>query len=115
MCGEQRIYLASPYSSNEQSVREYRYRMALEFTSAHLTHGRTIFSPIVNGVSLSGTGNHLWGFVHWKDYDLSFLKYWATKLWVLCLDGWKESEGVQREIRMAEELNLPIKRMEVLS
>lgn len=108
MCGDQRIYLASPYSSDEQTVREYRYRIALKFTSAHLTHGRAIFSPIVNGVSLSGTRDHLWGFVHWKEYDLSFLRHWATEFWVLCLDGWDESEGVLAEIKEAQELGLHV-------
>ena len=110
---EQRIYLASPYSSPEQPVRDYRHRLARQFT--HLKRGRVIFSPIVNGVALAETGSRLWGFVYWQDYDLSFIQHWATELWVLCLDGWKESEGVQKEIRVAKELGLPIKYMGVIS
>lgn len=111
---DQRIYLASPYSSPEQAVRDYRHRLAWQFTSAHLKRGRAIFSPIVNGVALTETGSRLWGFVHWQDYDLSFLQHWATELWVLCLDGWKDSVGVRKEIREAESLGLPVKYIGVL-
>ena len=92
---DQRIYLASPYSSPEQAVRDYRHRLAWQFTSAHLKRGRAIFSPIVNGVALTETGSRLWGFVHWQDYDLSFLQHWATELWVLCLDGCTPAEQAQ--------------------
>ena len=111
---DQRIYLASPYSSPEQAVRDYRHRLAWQFTSAHLKRGRATFSPIVNGVALTETGSRLWGFVHWQDYDLSFLQHWATELWVLCLDGWKDSVGVRNEIRVAESLGLPVKYIGVL-
>ena len=65
-------------------------------------------------VALTETGSRLWGFVHWQDYDLSFLQHWATELWVLCLDGWKDSVGVRKEIRVAESLGLPVKYIGVL-
>ncbi len=111
---DQRIYLASPYSSPEQAVRDYRHRLAWQFTSSHLKRGRAIFSPIVNGVALTENGSRIWGFVHWQDYDLSFLQHWATELWVLCIDGWKDSVGVRKEIRVAESLGLPVKYIGVL-
>ena len=99
--------LSSPYATIGTGLHG-------EFTSAHLKRGRAIFSPIVNGVALTETGSRLWGFVHWQDYDLSFLQHWATELWVLCLDGWKDSVGVRKEIRVAESLGLPVKYIGVL-
>ena len=112
---ELRIYLASPYSSPDRVVRDYRHRITLQFTSAQLKRGRAIFSPIVNGVALTENGSQLWDFVHWQDYDLSFLCHWASELWVLCLDGWKDSIGVQQEIRVAQSLGLPVKYIGVLN
>lgn len=109
----ERIYLASPYSNPDQAVREYRHRSVLQFTIAQLKCGRTIFSPIVNGVALTESGSRLWSFAHWQEYDLSFLQSWATELWVLCLDGWKDSVGVSTEIAEATLRGLPVKYIEV--
>ena len=112
---EQRIYLASPYSSSDRAVRDYRHRLTLEFASTQLKRGRIIFSPIVNGVALTETGSQLWSFIYWQDYDLSFLQHWADELRVLCLDGWKDSVGVQKELRVAQNLGLPSKYIGVLN
>lgn len=112
MYNDRRIYLASPYSSEDAKLRMYRHRLAQHFTQKHLEQGLIMFSPIVNGVALTKNDERIWGFAHWHDYDLSFLRQWATELWVMCIDGWKESVGVQEEIRTAEEIGLPVRYLE---
>ena len=47
-----------------------------------------------------------WDF--WERIDRSFLE-WCEEVHVVCLDGWKESRGVNDEIRIAREMNKPVK------
>lgn len=108
MCGERRIYLASPYSNPDPALRKARHEACRAVTAKLLEKGHCVFSPITNAVPLAAKAGRLWGFVHWKEYDLSFLRHWATELWVLCLDGWDASEGVLAEIKAAQELGLHV-------
>lgn len=49
--------------------------------------------------------------VYWLKQDLSFLESWADELWVLMLDGWKDSKGVAAEVTRAVEIGIPVKYM----
>jgi len=40
-------------------------------------------------------------------FDRAFLEM-CSEVWVLTLDGWRESEGVQAEMAMARELGKPV-------
>lgn len=102
------IYLASPYSHPNPQVRRQRYLQTAKFCATIAEEGNVfLFSPIV----------------HWHDIVASFdlpetADYWirynrcmqraAYKLWVLQLDGWRESIGVQKEIELAETLEQPV-------
>jgi hypothetical protein len=44
---------------------------------------------------------------YWQDYDRHHLTH-CDEVWVLMLSGWKESAGVQAEIRLARELRKPM-------
>lgn len=46
----------------------------------------------------------------WMKMDLPILKN-ADELHVLCLDGWRTSRGVAREIEFAEQLGIPVKQV----
>jgi len=46
-----------------------------------------------------------WSF--WREYDRAFLEM-CSEVWVLTLDGWRESHGVQAEIELARELGKPV-------
>ena len=43
----------------------------------------------------------------WMKYDLPYLSV-ANKLYVLMIDGWDISDGVQQEIEYAKEHDLPM-------
>jgi len=103
------IYLASPYSHAGQVVREERYRAACRATARLLRDGRLVFSPIVHGHPLTAYGlPGDWEF--WQQYALWHLER-CDELVVLTLDGWRQSLGVQSEIRHAGELGKPVRRM----
>jgi nucleoside 2-deoxyribosyltransferase len=101
------IYLASPYSHPDPSVRERRFRAACRAAVALLHAGRVVFSPIAHSHPLAQHGlPGSWQF--WERYDRAFLER-CEEVVVLMLDGWQESVGVQAEIRIARELGKPVR------
>ena len=101
------IYLASPYSHPDPKVKEERYLKVLEETANFLRVGITVYSPIVHchrlhfGYDLPGD----WEF--WGKHDFTMLAA-AEFLYVLMLDGWKESVGVNAEVEEAGRLHIPV-------
>ena len=100
-------YLASPYSHPSDHIRQYRFDKACEATASLLRQGRYVYSPIVHGHTLTRHGIPSdWAF--WADFDEAMLSR-CDELIVFMLDGWAESEGVQKEIEVARELGIPVK------
>ncbi len=100
------IYLASPYSHPDQSVRELRYHANVRVTAELIENGHATFSPIVHGHPLTKQGLPTeWSY--WKTYDRDFLSR-CDALLVLQLDGWEESIGVNAEIDIAQQLGKPV-------
>jgi hypothetical protein len=98
------VYLASPYSDEQKSTREWRYKQAEVFTARKLAEGITIYSPIVHCHHLA-LGHELpKDFEFWKEHNYNMLKP-CQELWVLMIPGWRDSKGVREEIEFAQELN----------
>lgn len=100
------LYLASPYSHPDPKIKELRYKQACEASAYLLCKGHFVISPIVHGhplVQYNVPGD--WGF--WQEYGTHLLEI-AEAMMVLTLDGWKESIGVQAEIKIAEKLKKQI-------
>ncbi|MDE2097534.1 MAG: DUF1937 family protein [Patescibacteria group bacterium] len=101
------IYIASPYSHPEPFVRESRYLQVSKYVRDCLESGVCVFSPIVHCHELA----KIWGLPkeadYWQEYNRAML-LGARKLEVLCLSGWKESQGVSWEIKESERQGLPI-------
>ena len=94
------IYLASPYSHDNPAVRQLRFRVACEATVYLMQRGMAVFSPIVHSHPLAGLGLPD-GWAFWQGVDMRFLTV-CDRLVVLMLPGWRESVGVQDEIRVCE-------------
>ena len=90
------IYLASPYSHPESAIRHQRYEQAKDFTADCMKQGHIIFSPIANNHLIAVEHDLPKDFDFWMTFDLAFLRV-AEKLWILMLEGWDESKGVQKE------------------
>lgn len=102
------IYLASPYSHRSVAVRRKRFR-AVRLAAAHfMQQGLHIYSPIVHGHTIWETMNHATAPQHsyWIETGLDFLSR-CNALYVLCLAGWDASRGIQAELQLAYERNLP--------
>ena len=101
------IYVASPYSHESPFVREDRFRAVEQFTAKLIKTGVKAFSPIaafhhmVRQFALPTDAKY------WSEFNYHFLKN-SDRLYILQLEGWDTSKGVQMEIEWARELYIPI-------
>ena len=104
------LYLASPYTHPDPRVRHQRFEVACRAAAALLRAGVSVFSPIAHSHPIAKYGvPTTWGF--WQRVDQDYLRH-CQALGVLKLPGWKESVGVQAEIKLAKSLGIPILEIE---
>ncbi len=102
------IYLASPYSHPEEAIRYGRFHRVCEVCAKLMDRGLHIYSPIAHTHPVAICGSLPTGFDYWREYDMWFISR-VEAVYVLMLDGWKESVGVTAEIAMARECDIPVK------
>lgn len=101
------IYLASPYTSADPAIEERRFEQVRDFVAKHFLQRTMLFSPIVYCHQFRASHGFEGDAVFWADLNRSFVLR-ASELWVLQLDGWQSSHGVQQEIRWAQDLFKPV-------
>lgn len=100
------IYVAGPYYSPDPAVIQHRMERVYSFM-AHLMKmelhcvSPLLFHEIVKEHELPNN------FAYWDKYSFNLLKR-CDKMIVLCLNGWKESKGVQAEIKFCEDNGIPV-------
>ena len=99
-----KIYLATPYSTNADSVLRIARFEAVNIVAAKLmSEGNLVFSPISHTHPIVLAGDLPTGWEFWKEYDRSFIE-WADEVHVFKQDGWQISTGVTAEIKIANEM-----------
>jgi nucleoside 2-deoxyribosyltransferase len=103
------IYLASPFWSESEIVRFHRYAKVKSKTAQILQAGHSVYSPIVHAFYLHYLLPEAIRHSHdfWLSHDFPLL-HAAETLWIYQIEGWRESKGIAREIRFAEQLHIPI-------
>lgn len=102
------IYLASVYSLNaDEALMEERYQYALKRATEFTKEGLPIFCPIIHSHPMSADESMPRTFDFWEKIDYKFLDC-VKELWVLMMNGWEDSIGVQAEIAYARKLGIPI-------
>ena len=104
----QRIFLASPYTHNDEAVMIFRYEAALAAASELINEGNIIFSPIVHSHPIAVTYNLPRDYSFWQAYTNSFILHWAEVFSILRLQDWEHSVGIKDESVLARKVNLPI-------
>lgn len=102
-----KIYLISPYSHEDEKVREERYNAAVDATAELIKKGYIVFSPIVHCHPLALKHNLPGDHVYWKEYDRAFIE-WADEGFVLTISGWLDSSGVFADSKALRSLDKPI-------
>lgn len=108
------IYLACPYSHPDRSMRERRFVCVNIVAAKLMGEGHHIFSPISHTHPIAEARSLPQGWEFWEGFDRAFIIH-CKKMIVLKLDGWEASVGVQAEIKIAEELGIPVEYMEFAS
>ena len=101
------IYLASPYSNCDPTIREARFREACRAAAKLMRLGHAVFSPIAHGHCIAAFGLPT-DWRYWEPLDRWQLER-CSEVVVLQLEGWKQSPGVQAEIQIATELGKPVR------
>ena len=97
------IYLASPYSSDDTTIRDGRFEAVCREAAILMSEGVHIYSPIAHTHPIAMRGDLPTGWEFWESYDRAMIEA-SAEVWVLMLDGWHASRGVVAEIRIAEEM-----------
>src|SRR5574337_1237586 len=109
--GFKKIYLASPFWNDDPKIRVKRFKSACK-AAANIfeKYGDQyiVLSPIAHSYSVSKYGKMPVPDPRWYDWDRALLEV-CDEVWVLDIDGWNESVGVQKEIQWAKEADKPLK------
>ena|SRR5882672_2424350 len=100
-------YLAAPYSSIHIHIRDRRYHQIAFVAAQLIKRGEIIYSPITSCHHLANDYNLPIEADYWLRQDLEFLRH-CGKMYVLQLEGWEDSEGVESEIVYTTDRNIPI-------
>jgi len=107
-------YLASVYSLNaDADLRQQRYEYALKRATEYTLKGIPVFSPIIHSHPMSVVYDMPCEFAFWEKLDYNYLDN-CDALWVLKMDGWEQSRGVQAEIAYCKSIGKRIKFIECL-
>ena len=101
------LYLCTPYTHADPTFMEYRFQQAAAFTYHHIEQGRVIFSPIVYAHQLVELFGAPTDALAWASFNEEMLVR-ASAVWVLKLDGWRESRGIAAELLFADRTGLPV-------
>tara|TARA_R110000744_G_scaffold216499_2_gene335270 strand:+ start:5347 stop:5760 length:414 start_codon:yes stop_codon:yes gene_type:complete len=96
-------YLAAPYTHEDKTIMDLRYKCITQAAGKMMQSGEAIYSPITHLHPQRIEGNlNDWSFDDILDFDKEILQH-ANRLYVLMLPGWTESPGVREEIRFTNE------------
>jgi hypothetical protein len=101
------IYLAIPYSHPSEEVRNYRLHLVSDIAGKLMNEGNVVFSPISHGDTIAKIHNLPTDWEYWEKSCKSFVSR-STKVIVVMADGWDISTGVSEEIKLANELGIPV-------
>lgn len=104
----QLVYLASPYSHEDKNIVELRFHIVCKATARLMESNIHVFSPIAHSHPIANhLDNHL-SHDFWLKQDFSMLER-CSELWILTINGWRESYGIKKEIELAEKLSIPVR------
>jgi|LakMenEpi03Aug12_release.lakeMendotaPanAssembly.Ray.scaffolds.fasta_scaffold1268224_2 hypothetical protein len=101
------IYLASPYSHPDDSVREENYNKIAKLAAKMVSEGHVVMSPIAYGHNLLPLCKMPSDWLFWKNFCLTFLDK-CEEIIVYKMEGWENSTGVKEEIEFAKSKGIKI-------
>ena len=108
------IYVASPYSHPDESIRENRYVEVRKYVYELIKIGEFAYSPIVYAHELSKNHKLPTDALWWQNFNENFMKRSDVCHFYL-MDGWKQSHGMSLELAFAEKIGLKVVYVKPLS
>lgn len=99
------IYLMSPYSHEEEVIREGRYLAAEIACVAFWRQGIPVYSPIVHWHNAAKRYKLPSDNAPWKAQNMGVLVR-CSRTGILMLDGWKDSIGIRDEVKEIRRLHI---------
>ena len=100
------IYLACPYTHRDSRVSVDRFREVNKVAAGLIKEGFLVFSPISHSHPITVHGIR-GDFEYWKEFDKAIMDL-CEELYVLKLEGWRESKGVAFEMSYMESKGKPV-------
>lgn len=102
------IYLASPYTDKDTKIETKRFKLAAKIAGKAMDKFKVdIYSPIAHGHTIDKAAKLKWTAEQWYNYSFRMLEH-CDEIWVLDIPGYPASKGVQRELMLAKEKDMPI-------
>jgi len=102
------VYLASPYSHEDKEVMEHRHNASCVAAANLIDKGVILFAPIAQSATIVAHSNNLKSdWATWERCDRLFVLK-SKAVYVLMLEGWKQSVGVKAEIVCASTAGIPV-------
>jgi nucleoside 2-deoxyribosyltransferase len=101
------LYICSPYTHPDESVRASRVVAVAHATAALIRMGYLAYSPILHTVPMVDHCGIGATWEAWADYDHAFIDRCRLVI-VLTIDGWNQSKGVAAEIQYAVGNGIPV-------
>lgn len=101
-------YLASPSSHPDIAIREFRYYEVLKARAWFFLNNIHVYSPIAETHVVSALFSLPKFFEPYRELDFNHISR-MDGVYVLCVDGWLSSVGVQAEIKYAESIGKPVR------
>lgn len=108
-----KIYLATPYTSRKwkfwpvkQLIEFWRFLQVSRAAMKLMNKGLAVYSPISHTAPISWFGlrqNHNF----WLKQDYIWLEQ-CDELWILTIEGWRDSYGILQEELYADEKGMPV-------
>ena len=102
------IYLSSPYSHADPDRMAERFLAVCKVAGILIGRGVHVFAAISHSHPIALAGDLGLGWEFWKGFDLDMLTR-CDELWVVDMDGWRESVGVGEEIAWAKQNDKPVR------
>lgn len=107
-----KIFVAGPFNHPNTDIKEHRIETIKQYCVDKFREGNSPISALLMGLVYAEHSQLPTDTDTWRTFSETLLKG-CDELHVLMLDGWKESSGVQSEIKAAEKLNIIIKYIKI--
>jgi len=99
-----KVYLACPYTHKSLKVRRDRFKAVTKVAGELMQLGYNVYSPITHSHVIASVTKLPTSWEYWEKIDKEFMD-WCDIMFILTLDGWKESVGINGEINYMKKLN----------